>query len=111
MTTLAKRFGTEVRARRKARGLTQAQLSEAAHLSEEWVRRIERGVGTPSFDALEAMASALGASVADLFSPISTPDRLRVRIDAMLAGLDEAELVWIEGVVRASLARPARKEL
>ncbi|UVO52400.1 helix-turn-helix domain-containing protein [Sphingomonas sp. SUN019] len=103
---LAERFGREVRARRKACGMTQTQLADGASMSEEWVRRIERGVGAPSFDAIEALASALGSSVGDLFKPMSSREGRALRIDRMLNGLSEAELMWIESLIRAALARP-----
>lgn len=106
MGNLAERSGREVRARRKARGLTQAQLAEATELSEEWVRRIERGAGTPSFDAIEALAAALGASVADLFMPLSARDSRTTRIDAILGKLSEAELAWMEGLIRSAVGYP-----
>jgi len=104
---LAERFGQEVRGRRKARGMTQAQLAEAASMSEEWIRRIERGAGAPSLDAIEALAGALGASVAEIFSPMSARDVRTAKIDALLQNLTEQELGWVEGVIRAAIARPS----
>jgi transcriptional regulator with XRE-family HTH domain len=103
---LAERFGREVRTRRKARALTQAQLAEATHLSEEWIRRIERGVGAPSFDAIEALSAALSVSVQDLFASVPALDHKTAKIDALLAGLGEAELTWVEGFIQAALRYP-----
>ena len=103
---LAEQFGQTVRARRKARGLTQAQLAEAADLSEEWIRRIERGVGAPSFDVIEALATALGASAGDLFRPLSERAGRATKIDAMLGKMSEPELAWLEGVIRAAISYP-----
>lgn len=107
MAKLAERFGKEVRARRKARGFTQRQLSEASNLSEEWVRRIERGLGAPSFDALDALASALACEVADLFGTMSPRDTVRARIDALLTAAPDADLLWLEDLVRVAIRRPA----
>lgn len=106
MAKLAERFGAEVRTRRKARRLTQAQLAEAASMSEEWLRRLERGAGAPSFDALEALAAALGASVGDLFAPMSSRDARIARLDALLVDLSETEIDWVETIIRAALSRP-----
>jgi HTH-type transcriptional regulator, cell division transcriptional repressor len=103
---LAEQFGRVVRARRKARGMTQARLAEACNLGEEWIRRIERGAGAPSFDAIEALASGLDASVADLFAPMSSRDSRATKIDGMIAKLDEHELAWLEGVIRAAMSYP-----
>lgn len=86
--------------------MTQAQLAEAADLSLEWIGRIERGEGKPSLDVVEALAPALGASVADLFAPMSERQRQEGKIDKMLAHCTDAELAWIEGVVRSILSYP-----
>lgn len=106
MSTLAKQFGNEVRTRRKARGLTQAQLAEASSLSEEWVRRIERGSGSPSFDALDALATALKCNVADLFSTMSPHDAAGLRIDALLVDVPDADLSWLEELIRVAVRHP-----
>lgn len=106
MAKLAEAFGTEIRTRRKARGLTQAQLAEATGLSEEWIRRMERGAGAPSFDALEGLAAALDTSVAALFSAMPDRESRLTRLFAVAADLSEAELTWLEKVVRAVVSRP-----
>lgn len=108
MAKLAERFGKEVRARRKVRGLTQAQLGEAAGLSEEWVRRIERGTSAPSFEALDALAGALGCSVAALFSTMSARDAGGARIDALLSSVSDTDLPWLEDLIRVAVSRPSR---
>ncbi|WP_312598548.1 helix-turn-helix transcriptional regulator [Brevundimonas sp.] len=61
-------FGQQVRAARLERNWSQAQLAEAAGTSEEWVRRIERGAKSPSFDTVEAISTALGVTVSHLFA-------------------------------------------
>lgn len=104
---LAEQVGMQVRARRKARAMTQAQLSEAAGLSEEWLRRIERGAGAPSFDALEALARALACSVADLFATMTPRDAAGARIEALLSKVPEHEMTWLEDVIRAAIRRPS----
>lgn len=106
MGDLAVRFGKEVRSRRRARGMTQAQLAEAADLSLEWIGRIERGEGKPSLDVLEALAPALETTIADLFAPMSDRHRHESRIGTLLAGCTDDELTWIENMVRSALAYP-----
>ena len=107
MATLAEKFGNEVRARRKARGMTQAGLGEATGLSEEWLRKIERGAGAPSFDAIEALAAALGCSAADFFSAMSPRDEASTRIDALLSRVPEADLLWLEDLIRVAVRHPS----
>lgn len=106
MAKLAIQFGDQIRERRKARGLTQAQLAEATSMSEEWIRRIERGAGSPSFDALEALALALGASVADLFMTMTNRDTLMIRLGALAEGATDAELEWLESLIRVAVSHP-----
>ena len=107
MAKLSVQFGHEVRARRKARGLTQAQLGEVVGLSEEWLRRIERGAGAPSFDAIEALAGALRCSPADLFSAMTPRGTAETRIDALLSDVSEADLPWLEDLIRVAIRRPS----
>lgn len=106
MATLAEKFGKQVRTRRKARSMTQAKLSEAAGLSEEWLRRIERGAGAPSFDALEALADALACPVAALFTEASERDVVAARIHGLLSGVEDDDLPWLEELVRIAIRRP-----
>lgn len=89
LANLARRFGQEVRARRASRGITQARLAEAANLSEEWVRKIERGDGAPSLETIEALARGLKVEVASLFAASDAEARQRDRISALLCDLDE----------------------
>lgn len=100
MGDLIARFGETIRARRLAKGLTQARLAEATNLSLEWISRIERGQGKPSLDVLEALAPALGVGIPDLFQP-TTPKQAQVmRIEALLQRCEKAELVWVEGLCK-----------
>ena len=64
---LQKKFGRRVRSLRKQRDLTQEQLSEAAHVSPEYISKIERGKASPSFDSISNLASALRVAPGDLF--------------------------------------------
>lgn len=107
MPKLAEQFGKEVKLRRKARKMTQAELGEAAGLSEVWLRRIERGTGAPSFDAIEALANALGCTVADLFSAMSPRDATGLRVDALLSDVSDADLPWLEDLIRVAVRRPS----
>ena len=62
-----KRFlGKRTRGLRKERGLTQAALAEHLGVTQEYLGKIERGLASPSFPLLLALAEALGAEPADL---------------------------------------------
>ena len=59
--------GAQVKALRTHRGLTQAQLAEAAEMTPDEVSRIERGTREPRFATIERLAAALDAPPRKLF--------------------------------------------
>ena len=65
--TLAGIVGTNIMVRRKKRKLTQERLAEMVGIGQQSLSRMEKGHIAPRFDRLQAFASALGCSVADLF--------------------------------------------
>ena len=97
MGELEKRFGGRLREARAARGLTQVELGERADLSEEWVRRLERGEGSPSFDKIEALAAALGVDPSEFFSP--SPATGLETLSMRAAELSPVEVAWVYDVV------------
>lgn len=68
--------GAEVRALRKARQITLPQLSEQTGYSTGFLSQVERGISSPSVDALHNIASALGVSISWFFrnEPSDDPD-------------------------------------
>ena len=61
-------FGNRVRELRLERDLTQEELAEATGLSVEYVSKIERGLGSPSFSVIARICNALEAGPSGLFS-------------------------------------------
>ena len=53
---IRRRFGAQIKAFRKARGLTQEDVGERAELSQKYVSELERGNGSPSWKALVGLA-------------------------------------------------------
>jgi transcriptional regulator with XRE-family HTH domain len=104
MSDLAKAFGETVRRLRADRGLTQPQLADEAGLSEEWVRRIERGSASPSFETIEALAAALGA---DLTVPIrAKASDAHARAASLVAELTADEVEWLVATIAQLRSRP-----
>jgi transcriptional regulator with XRE-family HTH domain len=62
-----KTFGDRIRNRRKALGLTQADLAKKVRVLNTSVCRWETGQCPPELRRLPALAKALGITVADLF--------------------------------------------
>ena len=65
--------GAQVRALRKARGLSLQQLAAASGLSIGLISQVERGLSSPSVRALRQLAEALGITVGWLFHHGSPP--------------------------------------
>jgi transcriptional regulator with XRE-family HTH domain len=99
-------FGQQVRELRAERGWSQAELAEAAGTSEEWVRRIERGAKSPSFDTVEALSSALRVTPARLFAGYNAGEPRWERLAAIASNLGPKELEWLEDAARLASRRP-----
>lgn len=61
---------TGLRAIRKAKGLTLAQLGQFAQIDTGNLSRIERGVQMPTREVAARLANALSISLSDLYSAI-----------------------------------------
>jgi Zn-dependent peptidase ImmA (M78 family)/DNA-binding XRE family transcriptional regulator len=72
-------IAANLRRLRKAQGLTQAQLADAAGLSRVGYRNIETGRSLPRVDTLQAVAAALRAPLQDLVTPVAQLRHVRFR--------------------------------
>jgi transcriptional regulator with XRE-family HTH domain len=82
---LAERVGETVRERRRALGLSRAEVGRAIGVADVEVGRIERGERFPR--ELEALAGALAWEVRDLFTPVHRKRTAPVeRVIAFLEG-------------------------
>ena len=66
-------LGADLRALRKARGLTLAGMSAALNRSVGWLSQVERNKSEPSITDLRAIAAELGVSVSMLFRHAAAP--------------------------------------
>jgi transcriptional regulator with XRE-family HTH domain len=62
-------LGLRIRAIRKRRGLTQAELARRIGRSAGALSAVERGRTPPGFDILRRLAAVLGVSIVDFFQP------------------------------------------
>lgn len=60
-------LGADIRALRKARGLTLVELGDVLNRSVGWLSQVERDLSEPSITDLRHMARALDVSVSSLF--------------------------------------------
>jgi transcriptional regulator with XRE-family HTH domain len=73
---ISRRFGSAVRARRIAAGLSQEKLAESAGLHPTYISMVERGVRNPTLDASARIAAALKASLSTLIDEaLGTPGK------------------------------------
>jgi transcriptional regulator with XRE-family HTH domain len=81
VATLRKLFGKRLRELRTEKGFNQLYLGELAGVSEDFISLVERGINTPSFETIEALAEALETDVTTLFTfPGQQSQRQRVRM-------------------------------
>lgn len=103
-------LGREVRAARKARGWTLAELSAAVDLDKGYLSKVERGLKAPSVSTVLNLARALDVAVAQLFGeavdgsaihisraeartmPADRRDASGYRLEALTTGKGEAGL-------------------
>lgn len=64
--------GTTLRMVRKAKGLTQAAVADAAGISQAYLGRLEVGAYAPTLRVARALAAALGSPLDALWPP-NTP--------------------------------------
>lgn len=66
---MRKLVGRNVRAVRKARGMTQEELAERSGFSQQYISDLERGRRNPTIVSLYELAQALGSTPVDLLQP------------------------------------------
>lgn len=104
-------LGANVRKKRLERGLTQAQVAEAAGIAVETVSRIEGGrLASLSLVLASRVAATLGTTIQSLLSSVPGPDpvqKLRTeerRIVGLLTSVDDAELGRVRRGLQSLLA-------
>jgi transcriptional regulator with XRE-family HTH domain len=109
MDPVAEVFGRRVRSLRKARGMTQERLAQAAQMDAKHIGAIERGVKTSSFDAVGRLAKALGVDYYQLFVPDHRPTiKVEREVDVMIrdaSRIDTANVQEFLRGLRAALRR------
>lgn len=66
-------LGADLRALRRARGVTLAELASAAGRSVGWLSQVERDMSTPSIDELTRLAQALSVPLSLFFGRSQAP--------------------------------------
>ena len=72
-TLAAATLGADIRALRKARGLTLTDIAAVLNRSVGWLSQVERDLSEPSISDLRQIAEALGVPMSLLFGHASAP--------------------------------------
>lgn len=91
------KIGRNIQRLRKARGLTQEELSAKAEISKNHLSRIETGTGSMSLDSLIVIANALNTTPDYILlgEYDITPDRASLIMRDKLKGLTSDEIAYI----------------
>lgn len=71
--SFSKSLGVDLRALRKARGLTLAEMADELGRSVGWLSQVERDMSDPSISDLQAIAKCLDVPMSMLFGQNDTP--------------------------------------
>ena len=91
-------IGKNLKELRTAKGWSQAELAEKAHVSPDFLSRAERGKRAPSTASLCRLAEALGVPPAELMAADSSPQPSRSHrdLELLLRGVPDktVKLIW-----------------
>ena len=108
------RFSRELRTRRLAAGMTQAELARRSHVTTSYITRLERATSAPGIDLVDKLAQALGCTVSDLLPEADPPDQTAVlkdqvrRLSEQLTAESDAVTLSLAAQLLARLASSER---
>lgn len=108
------RFSRELRTRRLAAGMTQAELARRSHVTTSYITRLERATSAPGIDLVDKLALALGCSMSDLLPVADPPDQTAVlkdqvrRLSEQLAADSDAVTLSLAAQLLARLSSSER---
>jgi transcriptional regulator with XRE-family HTH domain len=99
---LAVRLSSNMTARRRALGLTQAQVAERLNIDTETVSRFERGKHLPSLATLERLSGLLLTTVGELLAekPHEANDDDALAITSWLSALQPEDKAFARGLLK-----------
>lgn len=102
MRTAKTWLGARIKELRKARGLSQDQLSESIGIDPKHLSRIEVGKSYPYMETLESIANSLGVEIKELFEfkHLEKDSATIEGISAMLKGVSVDKLRLVIKFIR-----------
>jgi len=99
-------LGARVRDLRKARGWTLEQAARQAGLARSTLSKIENGLMSPTYEALKKLASGLGISVPQLFTPPEPGQQTgRMAVTRADEALRQATATYEHDILASALTR------
>lgn len=95
-------IGLRIKQLRRARELSQEELSEKVGISSKYLSSIERGKENPTLDTFIRLALALNVEISELFNYMheKSPGELRQTILSMIKGSDKEKLELATKIVK-----------
>ena len=105
-------LGKEIKRRRKAKGWTQEHLAQLVDLTPRSIMYIENRGQHTSLNAFYKLVTLFDISVDEFFYPDrhKGEDERRKHLDRMLNGMDEKELIIMEGAAEGIRKARERSE-
>lgn len=97
-----RQLGARVQDFRRRKKLTQEELGEETHLSEDTISSIERGVNIPKIETIFRIADALGLSLSELLdveAGTPSPKENQKQIDRLLGLIADQRGEVIDAVI------------
>jgi transcriptional regulator with XRE-family HTH domain len=104
--SFGQRLGQRLRARRLARGLSQAALAESVGLSPNYIGLLERGLKLPTIDTLVGIAKAVGARPADLLGDPAPKDEWLEAMTIVASTIPRQHRELALTILKAMASRP-----
>jgi transcriptional regulator with XRE-family HTH domain len=106
---LAKRMGVAVRAARRARQLTQAQLAQRIGIAPNYLALLERGERAASLTLVSRIGRTLGVDVTELFGDPPLGDEEEELVLALFRSMTDEMKAHALDVLRVFGVEPSRR--
>lgn len=99
MNTGCTSIGETIKVLREIRGITQAELSEKAGISESHMNKIEAGARRPGFNTYLRIIEVLGVDMVIINEEKSVKERCMVKAQNILLNSTDAQAKYLIGVL------------
>lgn len=101
--TIKRLIGSRIKQLRRAKGLSQEELSEKIGMSSKYLSSIERGNENPTLDTFIKLAQSLGVDIFELFNysqELALKDSKKFLLD-LIKSSDKEKLDLTAKIIRA----------